>query len=201
MRKEEFFLSKLIAFVLLSVLAISLFSCSALRRTERKKQHAEKKIIKALKKSRISVAKLTRDTFPCSDLLKTDTTVFVYDSLIYIECPDYETGKVKHDTLYTDTAGTVKTILVPYHLPIKIKIIDRWFEDSAKISIYKDSLVMERIITGAALKRERKTNETVITQQEKIKRRGNTILWLIICILVFAGIIALMARKILTKKI
>ena len=135
-------------------------------------KQASKFLTKAFKKDRGLVAKVTRDSFPCKELLRTDTALIVIDSTVYIDCPDYSNvvNKVTHDTSYIK--GESKTIKVPILLPIRTKIITKYFEDSAKV------LVAQREVV--------KVNEELVEYKAKTERRGNLNLYLIIALLLSA---------------
>lgn len=97
---------------------------------------AEKLLDKAEKKDPAIVAKYARDKYPCTDLLKPDTAIIWKDSVIYIECPDntnpFEVIVVKTDTVKNTV---IKTVRVPVTVPIQVKYITKWYEDSAKLKI------------------------------------------------------------------
>ena len=152
------------------ILIILLFaSCNATKQAAKDEKKTVKFINKAIKISRVTVAKVTRDSFPCIELLRTDTTLIVLDSLIYIECPDYSNvvNNVTHDT--TVIKGVNKTIRVPVYIPMQTKIITKYFEDSAKIFI--------------AQKETAKANVETAKYKNKSQRRGNFNLYLIIALL------------------
>lgn len=99
-------------------------------------QKATDQVNKADSKFPEVVAKLARDKYPCTDLLKSDTAVIFVDSLIYIDCPD--TAQIgTYETIRTDTVNhtVTKTIRVPVTLPIRTQVITKWFEDSAKLKL------------------------------------------------------------------
>lgn len=84
------------------------------------------------------VATLARDKYPCTVLLKTDTTTLYEDSLVFIECPDsnYSPNDYANVILRTDTirlAGS--TVKVPVKIMVPSKVVTRWYEDSAKIKL------------------------------------------------------------------
>lgn len=84
------------------------------------------------------VAKLARDKYPCTDLLKPDTAVIFKDTVIYVDCPDTATiANSPFEVIRTDTVNKVitKTIRVPVHLPIQVQTITKWYEDSAKLKL------------------------------------------------------------------
>lgn len=111
------------------------------------------------------VAKLARDKYPCSDLLKPDTLTTIKDSLIFVdvECPDTLTTET---VLRTDTLNNVitKTIRVPVNMPIQIRTITKWYEDSAKLklaSIEQNKLIKEneRLTTENKIQSKKITNK------------------------------------------
>jgi len=83
------------------------------------------------------VAKLARDKYPCTDLLKPDTATIYRDSLVFIDCPevvpnDYNIGKT--DTIRIN--GVIyRTVKVPVNMPVKTVQVTKWFEDSAKLKL------------------------------------------------------------------
>ena len=81
------------------------------------------------------VAKLARDKYPCTDLLKPDTAVMYRDTTVYIDCPD--SIPATFEVVRRDTINNVvtKTIRVPVNLPIRERIITKWYEDSAKLKL------------------------------------------------------------------
>ena len=89
------------------ILIIILFaSCNATKQSA-------KHLNKAFKKDRVYVAKVTRDSFPCTELFRTDTAFVYTDSTVWIECPDYhiaDTGKMVHDTTTVDNKATVNIL-------------------------------------------------------------------------------------------
>lgn len=157
------------------ILIILLFaSCNATKQ-------AAKHLNKAFKKDRVYVAKATRDSFPCIELLRTDTALVVLDSVVYVECPDYSNvvNKVTHDTSFIK--GVNKTIRVPVYIPVQTKIITKYFEDSAKIFI--------------AQKETAKANVETEKYKNKSQRRGNFITWLIVAILALIATTILLIRS------
>ena len=95
------------------------------------------------------VAKLARDKYPCTDLLKPDTAVIWKDTIVYVDCPDTASNPfqvVRYDTVNKVVTLPGRTIKVPVTIPAKTVYIDRWFEDSAKLklaAIERDKLVKE----------------------------------------------------------
>lgn len=83
------------------------------------------------------VAKLARDKYPCTDLLKPDTTVIYQDSLVYIECPEI-TPVNPFEIVRVDTVNNIvtRTVKVPVNIRIPGTTIIKWYEDSAKIALY-----------------------------------------------------------------
>lgn len=99
---------------------------------------AQQQVNKADAKFPEIVAKLARDKYPCTDLLKPDTVVTYEDSLIFIECPDSNYAPGDYATVRTDTihvAGESRTVRVPVKILVPSKVINNWFEDSAKIKL------------------------------------------------------------------
>ncbi len=84
------------------------------------------------------VAKLARDKYPCQEILKPDTTIVYEDSLIFIECPDSNYNAGEYATVRTDTiyrAGENRTVRVPVKVLIPSKVINHYYEDSAKLKL------------------------------------------------------------------
>lgn len=123
------------------------------------------------------VAKIARDKYPCTDLLKPDTLITYKDSLVLveIECPELiePTTVVKIDTVNN---VITKTIRVPVNMPIQTRTVTKWFEDSAKLKLYDVAL-------NKANTANEKLQATVIAQDKKIahKTKENWI-WRIIAI-------------------
>lgn len=129
-------------------------------------QKAQQQVDKANNKFPEIVAKLARDKYPCTDLLKPDTAVIWKDTVVYVDCPDtskaQEYGPVRVDTV--NSVRTVvlpgKTIKVPVSIPVKTLYIDRWFEDSAKLklaSIERDKLLKENESLKNTIRAKQKT--------------------------------------------
>lgn len=150
---------------------------------------AQKQVDKANAKFPDIVAKLARDKYPCRDLLKPDTVITYADSLIFIECPDSNYTPNDYGTvvgnggigLPTSSAGTVKvetrTVKVPVKILVPSKVINNWYEDSAKIKLLTidiDKLQKE----NTTLKADKEN------LQDKVDKRNKWLLWLIIlCVL------------------
>lgn len=126
-----------------SIIALfGLFSCS--RYTE---PTALKQTTKANDKYPESIAKLVRSWYPCTTT-ETNTVIEKRDSIIYIDCPDLPViVHEPNDTIYLDHAANntvyspqIKTVRVPVHLPIEIRYITKWVEDSAKIFVLTNDL-------------------------------------------------------------
>lgn len=112
------------------ILIILLSGCSS----------AKELMDKAEKKDPAIVAKYARDKYPCTDLLKPDTAVIYQDSLIYIDCP--ETPVNTYEVVKYDTVNNVitKIVRVPVNMPVQVKTITKWYEDSAKLKILTEAL-------------------------------------------------------------
>lgn len=152
-------------------------------------KQAAKHLNKAFKKDAALVARVTRDSFPCTELLKTDTTFVVTDSTVYVDCPDYsnisDTIKV-HDTMRSQIV-TTKFIKVPVKLPVKTMYVNRWFEDSAKIKLANNDLT--------------KIVKSRDEYKGKAERRGKLILWLIVAIAILTATNVLTIRKLILRKL
>lgn len=181
-----------IMFILLVILA-SLGGCTT----------AEKLTYKAISKDKAKVAEITRAEFPCTTT-KADTVISTKDSLIWIECPDNTvvtaadyTGidfdnipdsvkaKMASDTWKIGMGDTKlpllhivgqpkKTVRVPVTLPVKTVTIVQKVEDSAKIYV----------LQAATLKLQADNDKL----RGKVHSRNTWLKWLIIALLISAGL-------------
>lgn len=127
----------------------------------------EKKLNKIYLDKPELIAQKTRLWFPCSET-KADTTVKIVDSLIHIECPEIFNGTTKEDYLSTVIKDTIlKTIKIPYQLPIKYVYIKQRVEDSAKVFV-RDQIIQDKS------NRLEKTKDQVV--------RKNNFNWILVCI-------------------
>lgn len=150
--------------------------------------YTEKKALEQVNKANDKfpkvVAELARDKYPCTDLLKPDTTTILRDSLIYVDCPDTSANRNDYTFVRVDTFNRVvtntKTIKVPVHIPIVREVITNYYEDSAKIKLYDLAL-------NKATTENTKLKETVSKQDKKIanKNKENWI-WRIIALALLA---------------
>lgn len=157
-----------IMFILLAILA-SLGGCTT----------AEKLTYKAMAKDKAKVAEITRAEFPCTTT-KADTVISTKDSLIWIECPD-NTVVTAADYTGPDTVtriirlpGSVRTVRVPVTLPVKTVTIVQKVEDSAKIYV----------LQAATLKLQADNGKL----RGKVHSRNTWLKWLIIALLISAGL-------------
>lgn len=133
---------------------------------------ATEQVNKANDKFPAVVAKLARDKYPCTDLLKPDTLTVTVDSLVYIDCPelvhnDYS-GSERTDTIRVRDS-IYRIVKIPVNLPVQVKYITKWFEDSSKLKIAAvdiDNLTKENT----------ELKSTVKSQQTKIGKRNKVIL-------------------------
>ena len=132
------------------------------------------------------VAKLARDKYPCTDLLKPDTAVIWKDTIVYVDCPDTASNPfqvVRYDTVNKVVTLPGRTIKVPVTIPAKTVYIDRWFEDSAKLklaAIERDKLVKEN----------EKQKKTIQDKEKTIRKLTKAVVGLSIplfLILLYAG--------------
>lgn len=132
---------------------------------------AEQQVNKADSKYPEIVAKLARDKYPCTDILKPDTAVIWKDTTIYIDCPDTLTttdfGIVRYDTINNIITRIVK---VPVTLPVRIQTITKWYEDSAKLKL--------AAIEQTKLKNENTELATTVKNQTKKIANKNKELWI-----------------------
>ena len=96
---------------------------------------AEQQVNKADSKFPEVVAKLARDKYPCTDLLKPDTAILYKDTTVYIDCPD--SIQATYEVVRTDTVNNtvVRTVRVPVNIQLPGRTITRWYEDSAKLKL------------------------------------------------------------------
>lgn len=96
---------------------------------------AEQQVNKADSKFPEVVAKLARDKYPCTDLLKPDTAILYKDTTVYIDCPD--SIPTTYEVVRTDTVNNtvVRTVRVPVNIQLPGRTITRWYEDSAKLKL------------------------------------------------------------------
>lgn len=115
-----------IQLILIGILIMCFSSCKT----------AEELLNKAEKKDPAIVAKLARDKYPCTDLLKPDTAIVYQDSLVFVdvECP--EAGQPA-EVIRVDTVNNVitRTVRVPVNMPVQVRTVTRWYEDSAKLKV------------------------------------------------------------------
>jgi len=122
------------------------------------------------------VAKLARDKYPCTNLLRPDTTILYRDTLVYIDCPD--SIPATFEVVRRDTINNVvtKTVRVPVNLPIRERIITKWYEDSAKLklaAIEKDSIIKAyNVIVNRLQADTARMQARITTLQAQSKRRG-----------------------------
>lgn len=111
------------------------------------------------------VAKLARDKYPCTDLLRPDTAILYRDTLVYIDCPD--SIPATFEVVRRDTINNLvtKTVRVPVNLPIRERIITKWYEDSAKLKLAQ--IALNRLQADTARLQAR-----ITTLQAQSKRRG-----------------------------
>lgn len=158
-------------------------------------QKAEKQIGKANYKYPTLVAKKTRELYPCTLLFKTDTLTQTRDSTIYIdvECPDTANGSQSDyagtDTVYRTVVKPItKTVRVPVNMPVQTKIVNRYFEDSAKIF-----LLTEQLIDSSALIFSQRL--LISELQEKNKKKGHWIIGLGIGLLALIAILVYIVKR------
>ena len=141
-------------------------------------KQSAKHLYKAIKKDRVYVAKVTRDSFPCTELFRTDTAFVYTDSTVWIECPDYSTEDLLFDTTRLPNK-TTKT--VPYKVRFVVNTITKYKEDSAKIFIAQKE-------TAAAKEEKEK-------YKGKAARRKSLIIWLSTAVLILTTSLILLLRS------
>lgn len=158
------------------ILLILLFFCSCYN-----SKKAAKQIDKANDKYPELVAELARDKYPCTDLLTPDTTVIYKDSLVFVdvECPEVIPAEV---VIKTDTVNNIitRTVRVPVHLPIQIRTINKWYEDSAKLKLL--TITLNKANTANV-----KLNEVNVSLSDKVAAKSKeNWLWRIIALVLLA---------------
>lgn len=155
--------------VVLCLIAMAFISALTGCYTQKK---ATEQVEKANDKFPAVVAKMARDKYPCKDLLKPDTTTIYQDSIILveIECPDVPTEVIRVDTVNNVITRTVR---VPVNMPVQIRTVTKWYEDSAKLKLF--TLQVESLQADTASLRQ----ETV-KLSGKVSSRNKWLLWLII---------------------
>lgn len=155
--------------VVLCLIAMAFISALTGCYTQKK---ATEQVEKANDKFPAIVAKLARDKYPCKDLLKPDTTTIYQDSIILveIECPELPTEVIRVDTVNNVITRTVR---VPVNMPVQIRTVTKWYEDSAKLKLF--TLQVESLQADTASLRQ----ETV-KLSGKVSSRNKWLLWLII---------------------
>lgn len=142
-------------------------------------QKATEQVNKADSKFPEIVAKLARDKYPCTQLLKTDTAVVFKDTTVYIECPDTLTNNpTPFETIRFDTINNVvtKIVKVPVTIRTAAQTITRWFEDSAKLKLAAITLTNLQADTANYRKQ-------IIKLDGKVSTRNKWLLWLLIIVI------------------
>lgn len=139
---------------------------------------ATEQVEKANDKFPAVVAKLARDKYPCTDLLKPDTTTIYQDSIILveIECPDVPTEVIRVDTVNNVITRTVR---VPVNMPVQTRYITKWYQDSAQVYL------LNRDLEAAKFANTKLADENVILSKKANRRGIENWFWRI-----FAGILA-----------
>lgn len=169
--------------VILLIINIALNGCYT-------QQKAQQQIDKANEKYPSLVAVLARDKYPCTEILKPDTSVIYKDSLIYVdvECPDTTENKNPFITEIRDTINNIvyktKTVRVPVNVPVKYSYVTRYYEDSAKLKL-----------NAISINKLSKDNETLSSENKTLTKKvanksKENWLWRIIaiCLMVWQGI-------------
>ena len=153
---------------------------------------AEKLLNKAERKDPTIVAKLARDKYPCTDLLKNDTAIIWKDSIIYVECPD---NTNPFEIIKTDTINNVITriVKVPVKVQIPGKVVTRWYEDSAKLKINAEHI---RDLTKKVSEQE---TEIVSLNKKVANKSKENWIWRAIALCLIAWQVWKIYRKIMIK--
>lgn len=168
--------------VMILLAAALIISCFTGCYTQKK---ATDQVNKANDKYPDVVAKLARDKYPCTDLLKPDTAILYRDTTVYIECPDSIPSTFEVIRRDTVNNTVVRTVRVPVTLPVKTVYIDRWYEDSAKLKLMVSQV--------ASIQKE---NEKLQAKNDTLSARIKTrtkLMWLFV--IIAAGLTVWTFRK------
>ena len=168
--------------VMIVLAAALIISCFTGCYTSKK---AEQQVNKANDKFPDVVAKLARDKYPCTDLLKPDTAILYKDTTVYIDCPD--SIPATFEVIRRDTVNNtvVRTVRVPVTFPVKTVYIDRWYEDSAKLKLMASQV-------ASVQKENEKLQAKNDTLSARIKTRTK-LMWLFV--IIAAGLTVWTFRK------
>jgi len=153
-------------YILWAIIVISLyFTLAAFLTGCYTAKKAEQQVNKANDNFPAVVAKLARDKYPCTDLLRPDTAILYRDTLVYIDCPD--SIPATFEVVRRDTVNNIvtKTVRVPVTLPIRERVITKWYEDSAKLKL-------AQIALNGLHKDTARMQARIATLQAQSKRRG-----------------------------
>ena len=160
-------MKNLLALILIGFIIMCFSRCSS----------AKELLDKAEKKNPAIVAEYARDKYPCTDLLKPDTVTLYEDSLVFIECPDSNYNPGEYATVLRDTLwqpGQVRTVRVPVKILVPSKVINNWYEDSAKQKVLSVSL------NKANTANEKLTGENTRLQKAATRRGVENWVWRIV---------------------
>lgn len=155
---------------------------------------ATEQVEKANDKFPAVVAKLARDKYPCKDLLKPDTTTIYQDSIILveIECPDVPTEVIRVDTVNNVITRTVR---VPVNMPVQVRTITKWYEDSAAVYL------LTKDLESAKFANTKLTDENVSLSSKVARKSKENWIWRIIAIILAAWTVFRFWNKITTIKV
>ncbi len=140
------------------------------------------------------VAKLARDKYPCKDLLKPDTTTIYQDSIILveIECPDVPTEVIRVDTVNNVITRTVR---VPVNMPVQVKYITKWYQDSAQMYL------LTKDLEHAKFANTKLADENNSLSKKVARKSKENWIWRIIAIILAGWTVFRFWNKITTFKI
>ncbi len=155
---------------------------------------ATEQVNKANDKYPAIVAKLARDKYPCKDLLKPDTTTIYQDSLVFveIECPDVPTEVIRVDTVNNVITRTVR---VPVNMPVQIRTVTKWYEDSAQVYL------LTKDLETAKFANTKLTDENNSLSKKVARKSKENWIWRIIALILIGWTVFRFWNKITTFKI
>jgi len=153
-----YFIAAIVIIIMYLSCLASLTSCST----------AKQLMDKAEKKDPAIVAAYARDKYPCTQLLKTDTAVIFKDSTVWVDCPDTASSS-PYEEVRWDTVNDVRTrtIKVPVTIRTAGQVITRWFEDSAKLKLYRLQVEgLQKEITALTQSRDKYEAKAILRAKE-----------------------------------
>jgi len=145
---------------------------------------ADKELARVFSRFPEKMAKIARDSFPCI-LLKPDTSYLPGDTIVYIECPFFEDSTEKENSPIP-----IKPLPISVKIPVWNKIINHWFEDSAKIKL---ALKLAEDVKAKSNEQLKKANEAASKAAEiSLIQKGKTTGWRLTAIILSLLLLLLM---------